>query len=418
MRALQAGLLSLCLGAAACSCGNKSSVSPDVRVDGRPADVGIDRGRADAVTPDLGKPGGCGGERTLSPTLIPPGTATPCGPGCKQVSWGPHPNHNFEIAGDILTYVNLGVGFSVYFVDLAAGTEHKLHGTWPEPYDGCELVGTDGKRIVTTCVREKHDSPAWVRSLTVYSPQTRIETDLLCMNRSLVLDSCSPSFISLNESGISIDTTLGACSAGSAYYLPFSKSALTNLAGSTGQVSWVNGQGNKVVWSQRVTGFKGGQIMVYDLDSGKTTQVDPHQGDQWMPRVQGDKIVWVDHRNDPSGDRFNHRNSDIYLHDLSTGLTTPVTTHPALQEWPDVWGDWVVWHDKRANPDGITGGVDVYAKNMKTNQELQITSGPRNDGYPRVDRDRIFYVANDDTTNHGAIFMVDIAAFLAAKKTP
>ena len=61
--------------------------------------------------------------------------------------------------------------------------------------------------------------------------------------------------------------------------------------------------------------------------------VDPHLGDQWMPRVAGDKIVWMDHRNDPTGNEFGPKNADIYLHDLSTGKTTAVTTDPALQEW-------------------------------------------------------------------------------------
>ena len=421
-------LIGLILWASSCNCGSDGVTKVDAtRKDARHADQATDRGHDQAQTPDRGVDRGssivpCAKPRTITPTVIPHGAAQPCGPGCKQISWGYTPDHRYEVAGDLLVYNSSGgPGLRVFTVDLKTGEELQLDPDRPDDKAaGCAMVGTDGTIVATICVEEWMERPEFDQSVTLYYPKSHLKKELLCLHRSVAADNCFPFFISVNTSGIAIDWTLGRCGQSTALFLPHGADHLTPLA--DGPAGWVNGQGNKVVWTQWKKGWGGDRIVVYDLDTGKSHRVDPRVGEkgaQWMPRVQGNKIVWVDHRNDPTGSRLNTHNSDIYIHDLETGITRAVTTHPARQEWPDVYGDWVVWHDWRSTPTGLTGkALDIYAKNMKTGKEIQLTSNPSFDGYPRIDKQRVFFERENLVSGKDPqlrIFMVDLKAFLAAQ---
>ena len=419
-----ASLLIVLAGCAGCS---SSASTVDARTDVLPRDTsvdrGVDRGADRGTKTDLPLPTKCGGSRTIQPIVIPHGTSQPCGPGCKQISWGYTPDHRYEVAGDLVVYNSAGgPGNRRFTIDLKTGIERQLDPDRPDDKGaGCYMVGTDGKQIATTCIQEWKGSKKFIQSVTLYDATTHVEEDLVCLPRDVDADNCAPSLISVNTTGITVDWTLGTCGQSTALFLPFGETKLKPLAGEgyQGNVAWAVGQGDKVVWSQRKTGWGGDRIVLYDLTTGTQKRIDPREGlvgDQWMPRVQGDKIVWVDHRNDLTGSRFDQRNSDIYLHDLGTGITQPVTTHPALQEWPDVYGDWVVWHDLRANPGGISGkNIDVYAKNMKTGQEVAIANGAESESYPRIDNGRIFFTGWDGVSPHRNLYMVDLATFLAAQ---
>ena len=151
---------------------------------------------------------------------------------------------------------------------------------------------------------------------------------------------------------------------------------------------------------------------LYDTQSGTQTRVAAHDGaDQYLPRIKGTQIVWTDHRNGPGG-MLSPANADIYHHDLSSGTTTRVTTDPGTQERPDVWGDWVAWQDWRDSPGGLSQGgqaanSDVYAKNLKTGQEVQLTSFAGHEAYVRVDNGRVFFRMLD-AKNRASVFMIDL----------
>jgi beta propeller repeat protein len=156
----------------------------------------------------------------------------------------------------------------------------------------------------------------------------------------------------------------------------------------------------------------------YSYADESFTNISPAWGASWDThmsgsRIDGDKVVWVDHRNAPGGMTY-PGNSDIYMHDISTGETVPVTTHPAQQTLPDVWGDWVVWMDWRDNPDPTPGAgykeSDIYAKNMKTGEVVQVTDLPGLETHPRIDDGRIFFDARSTVDNKVAFFMIDMAA--------
>ena len=91
--------------------------------------------------------------------------------------------------------------------------------------------------------------------------------------------------------------------------------------------------GNLVVWTDERSGI--GQIYVHDLSSGVTRPVSPSTGRQSGPKVDGNRIVWVDTRNSAEG--------DIYLYDLSLQSDYRVTGNVARPDCPDVSGDRIVW---------------------------------------------------------------------------
>jgi hypothetical protein len=428
--------LSLVTLSAACTCGGSAGerdaggdAGPDHSLPDRGVDIGvdisIDRG-VDGPGGDLYPTGACGGQRKLVPTVVPPGPASACGAGCQRVTWGASPARDWDVKGDLLVYRNVTGspgGSRVYYVDLATRTEHRVHNNWPYVVGGCSVVATDGKRIATSCVRSFTGPPIpaqWLRSLTTYDPKTHLETDHLCIERKLSDQSCFPDLIVFNTSGITINLSLATkCINTRPWHLAFGSTTLKDLAepNTQSQIGHVRGDGKIVVWSEGRKEWKHYQVVAYDLDTGKRWRVDPSNSDQWLPQVAGDKIVWVDHRNDPSGYRLNPKNSDIYMHDLSSGKTTAVTTHPARQEEADIDGDWVIWHDYRGAPDGISGKeIDIWAKNMATGKEYQVTAYPHLEVYPRVDNGRLFYqrVVNGSTGIH----MIDIATWIKAGSKP
>jgi beta propeller repeat protein len=116
--------------------------------------------------------------------------------------------------------------------------------------------------------------------------------------------------------------------------------------------------GDTVVWRQITTdmlvGPSGYDIMGFDLSNGMPFTISDRLGDEGLPRVDGDLVVW-----DWEG--------DIYAYRLSTGETITVTEAPGEQERPAVDGERVVWRDIRH------GRWDVYLKDLATGVEERIT---------------------------------------------
>lgn len=131
-----------------------------------------------------------------------------------------------------------------------------------------------------------------------------------------------------------------------------------------------------------------------------------------------------DSRHDPKSYYRNWANTEIYRHDLQSGVTERVTNHPAQQVYPDVAGKWVTWQDSRNDPVSITPDIghktriDAYVKNMETGQEYYLTAGqpkPYLVQRPRVDAGRLLYEATDGGTRV-VLNLVDLEAFAQAQK--
>ncbi len=82
------------------------------------------------------------------------------------------------------------------------------------------------------------------------------------------------------------------------------------------------------------------------------------RGDQTMPSISGDRVVWMD----DSG-----RDWDIRLHDLNEGSTRSVASGRGQQMHPVISGNTVVWEDDR------NGDWDIYAYDLATGEEMRLT---------------------------------------------
>ena len=355
----------------------------------------------------------CGGSRKLSPTVIKPYASKPCGKGCKQVTFGNFVELHYDVVGDQLVYIGeRGTGYKVYLVDLKSSTEYRLHPNFAKKGQGCSLVHTDGKQPTYTCVRGGFpDTKVWLRSITTYDPSTQMATDRHCYKRKLSNKGCFPDYVCTGSTGVGLNDSMGACIKQDMWFYRFSDGSFTNLTKAYGGVWQGHMSGHRLVWTQVNAGWPSTQVVIHDTKTNKQWRVDPASGSQYLPRIEGDQVVWTDHRN-AKGGMWMPGNSDIYYANLTSGKKLAVTTHSAMQERPDVWGDWVVWMDWRSAAATTKKNADIYAKNIKTGKVFPIAATSATEAYPRIDNDRVFYTMPD---NKGEIslFMVDLKVRLS-----
>lgn len=103
-----------------------------------------------------------------------------------------------------------------------------------------------------------------------------------------------------------------------------------------------------------------------DTTMGKTTLFAPSS-----PSISGKRIVYRDDlRNDPGQSYSN--NADIYHYNLETGGILRVTTEPASQHMPMVFGDRVVWREVNVNNTVL---VRLYEFKMPNNPPVLASIG-------------------------------------------
>ena len=78
---------------------------------------------------------------------------------------------------------------------------------------------------------------------------------------------------------------------------------------------------------------------------GPVVRITTDPAEQRSPQIWGDLVVWQDSR---------RGNWDIYAFDLGTGMEFPISTAPDDQTHPDIWDGVVVWQDHR------NGNWDIY----------------------------------------------------------
>jgi beta propeller repeat protein len=118
---------------------------------------------------------------------------------------------------------------------------------------------------------------------------------------------------------------------------------------------------------------------------------------QYNPSVYGDLVVWQDRRNG---------NDDIFLANVVTNETLQVTTDPKDQRNPWIWGDRIVWEDWR------NGDTDVYLYTISTGKEERLTTDAASPKGPRIWGDRVVW---EDSRNGNA----DVYLYpLEASSTP
>ncbi|RJQ53280.1 MAG: hypothetical protein C4521_08430 [Actinobacteria bacterium] len=123
--------------------------------------------------------------------------------------------------------------------------------------------------------------------------------------------------------------------------------------------------GNRVAWFDDESWPTPDKVWAMDLPSGEPTFV---AGDSTAsaanPAIYQDRIVWE--RTDNSGG-----GTSIWMKDMGTGLSSEVASANPVwpKQYPQIYGDWVAWLDYR------TGQAEVWAKNLVSQEETQVTHG-------------------------------------------
>lgn len=123
--------------------------------------------------------------------------------------------------------------------------------------------------------------------------------------------------------------------------------------------------GNYVIWKEHNPGTDA--IYAYNLTTSQTITVrDGSLNSQvfGVPESDGQMVVWVDFRNN---------NPDIYAFNLSTSTGFAVCTNQAEQYYPDVDGNYIVWEEHRndyENSDTDHDKGDIYGYYIPTSSEV------------------------------------------------
>lgn len=133
------------------------------------------------------------------------------------------------------------------------------------------------------------------------------------------------------------------------YLYDISEESWRRVQERTGMKGTPDLDGQRVTWAAPVEDYD--QVIVLDLETGKTSQVTDDFSNHFTPSISGERVAWVD---------FRYGNRDIFLYDLATGKEKAVTTAFGQQIAPRIWGCTVAWADDR---DG--GSYDIYYERLE-----------------------------------------------------
>ncbi len=160
---------------------------------------------------------------------------------------------------------------------------------------------------------------------------------------------------------------------------------------------------NRVVYVDKRAGNL--DIYLYDFQTGREIPICTHPADQYMPKIYGDRVVWMDKRNMAGKEE----KWDIYMYDLREGKEIPICTSPGSHKSPSIWKDYIVWQDER------NGNADVYMYDLAKGIERPICLNTGQQMYPSIDGDRIVWLDGRENFNFTDIYMYDLTL---EKETP
>jgi hypothetical protein len=133
------------------------------------------------------------------------------------------------------------------------------------------------------------------------------------------------------------------------------------------------GEGDRMVFDD------GNDIWLYTHSTRRFENLTRDRPVQYQPWISGDHVVWVDLRHG-GGSALNASNPEIYHMDLRDRVPHRVThdpvERPAIQGFPMIDGEWIVWADKRhdAQPNSVvqTTRSALYGWHLGTAREVVI----------------------------------------------
>jgi len=116
-------------------------------------------------------------------------------------------------------------------------------------------------------------------------------------------------------------------------------------------------------------------IYLYDLTTGREERITSYPGNDHYPDIDGNKIVWLRQED--------YIRADVFVYNLETGRESQVSYSSYADFHPSIHGNCIVWADARVSKgntsgdtviNGRRGQTDIYLYDLKTQQEIQLTS--------------------------------------------
>ena len=145
--------------------------------------------------------------------------------------------------------------------------------------------------------------------------------------------------------------------------------------------------GRVVVWQDLRNG-NDSDIYAYDLDARRETRLTTTSTDQTLPRIDAGLVVWQD--------AISPSNTDIYAADLTTGLVTHVTAEESVQRFAAVADGRIVWMDEGDGRDN----TEIYLYDIASRVTTRVTRHGGWSSSPTISGDLIAYEdSRGDGTN-------------------
>ncbi len=161
------------------------------------------------------------------------------------------------------------------------------------------------------------------------------------------------------------------------------------------QPGYLHADGPNLVWAFR------GEIYLWNADRDAIENLTNDTPEQWMPWIEGERVVWVDQRDNPRGNLWHMDNPEIYFYDLRTHerrrITNDPPERPAQQRVPSLHGDWIIWQDyrdavQRPNPPDVQSDrTAIWGYHMPTRREMPIHRGDFLAENPRIIGTEIYF---------------------------
>lgn len=164
------------------------------------------------------------------------------------------------------------------------------------------------------------------------------------------------------------------------YLFNLASSTETKLTPSDIYPQGLDVSGSNVVWGwfNCDTGTCHYGIQLYNIGTKKKTDIIETTGDidVYNIRIHGNKVVYISGK-----DQY----SQVNVYDISTKLTTQITSALGEKNYPSIYQNTVVWQDKRG------GNWDIYMYDLVSKKETALVSESHDQQYPDVYGNKVVY---------------------------
>lgn len=139
-------------------------------------------------------------------------------------------------------------------------------------------------------------------------------------------------------------------------------------------------------------------IFVMDLSTGKQRRITEVPAQRYGLSIDGHTLVWQDNRNEIGEDPGHY---DIYAYDLKADEEIPVAIAPGAQRYPAVSGERVVWIDEG----GESSRLMLYDFSDDETEVIDDSTEPELS--PDIHGDYIVWRGHDESGDHG-VYLYDL----------